>query len=349
MLSVLPGALRFCVARTTPWRLACRNAVLAGLALVASSIGSSIYGAEEPSEPKPKPAQKFVYVGVYVNQINSMSLKDEKVQVDFNVWFRWKADDLKPLETFDLTNGDVDAKEDIYQATSGGFHYAVCRCLATIQKQWDVRDFPLDNHELTIEIEDSDQEEFKLKYIPDNENCNLSADARVAGWDLTAGEAVVVSHQSNTNYGDIDLPSGHESNWSRFIYTVHMTRNGYGYFGKLFTGLFIAVGISMIGMLTSPAELDSKFALSVGAMFAAVASEYLVSASLPDSNMLTMADKLHIMSFLFIFLTLAQATVAHKIFMSGRETLAQWIDRLAFVVLLSAYFALVLAVVVWKQ
>ncbi len=84
-----------------------------------------------------------------------------------------------------------------------------------------------------------------------------------------------------------------------------MTRTGYGYFGKLFTGLFIAVGISLIGMLTSPEELDSKFALSVGAMFAAVASEYLVTASLPDSNILTMADKLHILSFLFIFLTLA--------------------------------------------
>jgi hypothetical protein len=306
-------------------------------------------GADESPGTKSTPAQRFVYIGTYVNQINSMSLKEEKVQIDFHVWFRWKGDDLKPLETFDLTNGDIDAKEDIYQATSGGFHYAVCRCLATIQKQWNVRDFPLDNHEITIEIEDADLEEEKLKYLPDTENCNLSPDARVPGWDLSAGDAVVTSHRSNTNYGDIDLPSGHESNWSRYIYTVQMTRTGYGYFGKLFTGLFIAVGISLIGLLTSPEQLDSKFALSVGAMFAAVASEYLVTASLPDSNVLTMADKLHILSFLFIFLTLAQATLAHKIFVSGREATATWLDRAAFFVLFVGYIALVSAVVIWKQ
>ena len=128
-----------------------------------------------------------------------------------------------------------------------------------------------------------------------------------------------------------------------------MTRTGYGYFGKLFTGLFIAVGISLVGLLTSPEQMDSKFALSVGAMFAAVASEYLVTASLPDSNVLTMADKLHILSFLFIFLTLAQATVAHKVFASGREEAAKWLDRFAFFALFVGYVGLVAAVVVWKQ
>ena len=152
-------------------------AMLGGLVVTAGTAR----GADESPGTKSTPAQRFVYVGTYVNQINSMSLKEEKVQVDFHIWFRWKGDDLKPLETFDLTNGEIDAKEDVYQATSGGFHYAVCRCLATIQKQWNVRDFPLDNHEITIEVEDADLEEEKLKYLPDTENCNLSPDARVPG------------------------------------------------------------------------------------------------------------------------------------------------------------------------
>ncbi len=182
-----------CVARSVRWTSVLM--MLGGLSLAARPA----FGADEPSSGQAKAAQKFVYIGTYVNQINSMSLKDEKVQVDFHIWFRWKGDDLKPLETFDLTNGDVDAKQDIYQATSGGFHYAVCRCQATIQKQWNVRDFPLDDHELTIEIEDTDQEEEKLKYLADNENCNISPDARVPGWDLTHGDAVVISHRSNTN------------------------------------------------------------------------------------------------------------------------------------------------------
>jgi hypothetical protein len=301
--------------------------------------------ADPPKKEASREKQKIVYVGTYLNQIIGMSLKDQKVSLDFHIWFRWKDDDLKPLETFDLTNGQIDAKEDIYQATIGEYHYAVCRCMATIQKQWNVHDFPLDNHDITIEVEDSDREEYKLRFVPDVENCNLNPDARVGGWDLVNGGAEVVSHLSNTNYGDISLPTGHESSWSRYIYTVHMQRSGYGYFLKLFTGLFIAAAIALISLLTQPSELDSRFGLGVGAMFAAVASEYVVSAALPDSNLLSLADRLHIASFVFIFLALVESTISHRLFEQGRLGMARWVDRMSFIILMSTYLSIVLYLV----
>lgn len=328
------------------WRVA--KQVLAAVACAWTMSQPAHAQPAESSGSKPK-GPKRVHIGVYVNQITGMSLKDEKVDIDFHIWFRWKDDDLKPLETFDLANGEINSKEDASISTSGGYHYAVCRCLATIQKLWNVRDFPLDDHDITIEIEDDADEEFKLEYVADAENCNVSSDARVAGWNLVAREATVVSHRANTNYGDISLPTGHESTWSRFVYHVDMVRPGYGYFGKLFTGLFIAAAISFIGLLIDASELDSRFALSVGAMFAAVASEYLVTASLPDSNILTMADKLHIMTFCFIFLTLAEATLSNKLFRLGRTATAWWLDRMSFVLMTGTYAALITAVVVWRQ
>ena len=99
---------------------------------------------DEPPGTKSTPAQRFVYVGTYLNQINSMSLKDEKVQVDFHIWFRWKRDDgLKPLETFDLTNGDIDAKEDQFTSPRvAAPHYAICRCLAIDPKAMERSRFP---------------------------------------------------------------------------------------------------------------------------------------------------------------------------------------------------------------
>jgi len=301
--------------------------------------------ADPPKQAASRETQKIVYVGTYLNQIIGMSLKDQKVSLDFHIWFRWKDDDLKPLETFDLTNGQIDAKEDTYQAKIGDDHYAVCRCMATIQKQWNVHDFPLDNHDITIEVEDSDREEYKLRYVPDIENCNLNPDARVAGWDLVNGGAEVVTHLSNTNYGDISLPTGHESSWSRYVYTVHMQRIGYGYFLKLFTGLFIAAIIALISLLTQPSELDSRFGLGVGAMFAAVASEYVISGALPDSNLLSLADRLHIVSFVFIFLALLESTLSYKLLNQNRLRTAQWLDRMSFIILISSYLGIVLYLV----
>lgn len=321
----------------------CRKLRWMLLALIAFAWPHFALAAEGPENNDSSPTQKIVYVGTYLNQIIGMSLKEQKVSLDFHIWFRWKDDNLKPLETFDLTNGQIDAKEDVYTAKSGDYHYAVCRCMATIQKQWDIRDFPLDNHDITIEVEDSDMEEYKLKYVPDTENTSLNSDARVAGWNLLDGGGQVTTHLSNTNYGDISLPTGHASSWSRYVYTVHMKRIGYGYFLKLFTGLFIAAGIAIISLLTQASELDSRFGLGVGAMFAAVASEYVVSGALPDSNLLSLADRLHIMSFVFIFLALLESTMSNKLFNMDQPRSAWWLDRVGFVVLFGGYVGGVLS------
>jgi hypothetical protein len=304
--------------------------------------------ADSAAKGSTAPVQQVVTAGIYLNQIDGMSLKEQKVAVDFHIWFRWKGDDVKPIETFDLANGQIDSKEDVYEATHGDTHYAVCRCLATIQKLWDVRRFPLDSHEVTIEIEDNDREEDLLQYVPDTENSNLNPDARVAGWDLSFGGAKVVTHTFNTNFGDISRPTGNSSDWSRFVYTARMLRPGYGYFGKLFTGLFVAAAIALISLLTQPAEIDSRFGLGVGAMFAAVASEYLVTAALPDSNLLSLADRLHIVTFLLIFLALAESSLSHKLFGSGQQRTSWVLDRISFVGLSVIYAGIVIYMIVVK-
>ena len=53
-----------------------------------------------------------------------------------------------------------------------------------------------------------------------------------------------------------------------------------------------------------PSDLDARFGMGVGALFAVAASAFVVSASLPDSASLTVADKMHMVALGFIFLTL---------------------------------------------
>jgi hypothetical protein len=311
--------------------------------LVAASIAARSAHAQ-PTDAVPTGASpagdttepRQVYVGMYVNQVDSINLRDSQVSVDFHVWFRWKGDDLKPIDTFDVVNGKIDSKGDIVTTMSGQYNYACCRVLATLHKLWDVSNFPLDEHTVTIEIED-EFEDFKLAYLPDTENCALSSDAAIAGWQLSPGEAEVVTHRYNTNYGDISLPTGAYSKYSRFVYSVLITRPGYGLFLKLFTGLFIATAIAFHAQLIAPDELDARLALAVGAMFAAVASEYVVVSALPESNRLTLADKLHILSFGFIFLSLVASVVSSKLAVRGHLGKVWWIDRACFVGLPCAY------------
>jgi hypothetical protein len=310
-------------------------------ALTSLVAASAARGADAPAA---KPAD--VYIGVYINRIYDVSLKENKFSADFYVWFRWLGDSVKPVESFEVVNGRIDSKEGVYETRVKGFNYASCRVNATITKFWDVSKFPLDNHTLTVEIEDNENEDFKLRYLPDKENCGINPQVQVPGWKLQSSWGEVAPHSYQTNYGDISLPSNNESVYSRFIFSIKVIRPGYGYFFKLFFGVFVAAMIAFLAFFIKPTDLDPRFGLGVGAIFAAVASEYVIASALPDTHILTLADKLHILAFAFIFLSLAESTISLRLFTSEREKLSKGLDKYSFILFLALYVLLSLLIIV---
>lgn len=296
----------------------------------------------------PGKSPEKVFVGMYVNHIEGVSLKDSKVSVDFHLWFRWKDPTLKPHETFELINAKIDNRQDLYTDISGGYFHSVVHLQATLIKVWNVSNYPLDKHTIAIAIEDSRRDETELVFVADDENTAMNTAASVAGWDLTFHRTFVKSFKYLTNYGDIDLPAGHATVWSRCTLELKIDRPGYGMFLKLFTGLFIATIVSFLSTLIRAQELDARLGLSVGAMFAAVASEYIVVSSLPESNYLTLADKLHVMSFLFIFASLAESALVYKLVNKGNETAVRTVDSLTFLGLTAIYVLMVAWMVMYQ-
>lgn len=288
-----------------------------------------------------------VDVGIYVNKFDQINLKDGKVDVDFYIWFRWNGSGIKPHESFDLVNGEILSREGLSESDVDGRKYACLRVHAIVQKVWNITRFPLDQHDIRLEIEDNDAEQHKLAYVPDIHNSGLNDKAVAAGWLISAGEANVGINRYATNYGDISLPTGAESVYSRFNYSVHIVRPGYSLFLKLFSGLFIAASISFLSLLIRPIDLDPRFGLGVGAMFAAVASQYVLTSNLPDTQGLTLADALHILTFIFIFITLLESTISLQLWNRGSQRLAERLDHWTLITLVSIYSAACLAIVLW--
>lgn len=287
-----------------------------------------------------------VTVGIYVNQITKLSLKENSYSVDFWIWFRWRRDDLKPYESFEVSNGAIERMELATVKKLGDVNYAYRRVVATITKYWDVSRYPLDNHRLDVIIEDKDDEEHKLVYLSDQENCNFDPDLKVPGWTLSRVLTNIGTSTHRSNFGDTTLPTGKESRYSSFTFSVHLERRGYEYFVKLFVGLLIAAFIAFLAFFIRPTDLDPRFGLGIGAIFAAVASEYVISSSLPDTSVLTLADKLHIVAFAAIFLALAESVWSLRLCESGREELSRRLDRMSVVVLPVLYLAATAFVVV---
>ena len=279
-----------------------------------------------------------VVIGVYVNQVKSISMLDNEFVVDFWVWFRWKGQGYAPLENFEIIGGAVESKvAEQTKALPNDETYAAVRVTARIKKFFDVKRFPLDDHVLRIEVEDSQNEEHLVQFVPDVTNSQLDGAVRTPGWDISDSRALVQQHAYTTNYGDNSLPTGKESNYSRFTFEIDLVRPGLGYLFKLFWSIYLSVVIGFVALLIKPTDLDPRFGLGVGAIFAAAASAYVVNAALPPTNVLTLSDKVNMIAVGFIFLSLFESIFSLRFVYKEKQAASQKLDRICFVGLIVAY------------
>ena len=339
--------------RRAQWSL-----IVAAVAFLAAS-GAQVWGQEPPAEappPEPAPAPPVppsqpgkaddVVVGVYVNQVHEFSLRENSFTVDFYVWFRWKNPELKPYETFSVIDGRIESKTDaIVKPLPGGEQHAYLRVVCKITKFFDTSDYPLDNHALTIVIEEEDKETHLVRYIADEVNSAASPAIKLSGWVFARLNTFASEQAYRSNFGDTSLPTGNQTNYARVTTAVSFTREGGTFFFKLFFGLWITVAIAFTVFWIRPVDVDPRFGLGVGALFAAIASQYVVASALPDSNVITLADQLHLIAFAFIFISIAQSTISLWMFQAEQEARSKRFDNV-FRVLAPASYILCNAVAV---
>ena len=286
-------------------------------------------------------------VGVYVNNISQLDIKTSQYTVDFYIWFRWdgSAAELNPLESFELPNGRITSKTGVSKRTFGTQRYAACRVLATITKVFDMTRFPLDDHTLTIEIEDSDLDTRVAELVADSENATVRPDLVVPGWEVVSSGSKVITYTYRTNYGDISLPHGRQSSYSRYIFAIHIERPGYGRFLRVFFGLFVAALISWCAFHVRPKESSPRVSLGIGATFAAAAVTVAINNSLPDTNSVTMADQLIMLTLGVIVSSVIVTIVALALAARGKDAAQRKLDKVCAIGFPIAYLALLVYII----
>ncbi len=277
-----------------------------------------------------KPAE--VVVGTYVNKVQDVNFRENKYTLDFYIWFRWKAEgalaDYKPIDSFEIVNGRIDNKANIVEKKVGEVNYAQARITATMAEAWDLTDFPFDWHRTKVRIEDGGAlTALDLVFVADQANSRLGDEIDLAGWRASNFGAEVQSKLYRTNYGDVSLPTDAQSEYSRYVFAWDLDRVGWGTAIKLLSTVILATGVAFVSFMVKPSDLDARFGMGVGALFAVAASAFIVSSSVPDSASLTVADRLHMVALGGIFFTLLISAFCLRLEVSGREELAFRIDH----------------------
>lgn len=276
-----------------------------------------------------------VVVGTYINKMNEVSFKDSKFSLDFYIWFRWKAAgelaDYKPLDSMELINGRIENKSSIVEKKIGDLNYASARITATIFKNWALETFPFDSHRVTVHLEDSQFVDSALVFEPDITNSRLGDEIGLPGWVLSGFATQATPKEYKSNYGDTSLPSDARSTYSRLSFGMDMTRAGLGSAIKLMSTVVFATLVAFVAFGIRPVDVDPRFGLGVGALFAVAASAFVVASTVPESALLTIADQVHMISMGFIFLSVVQSAVALKWDEAGEELKWKRADRLCIV------------------
>jgi len=269
-----------------------------------------------------------IHTGIYVDRIVELSVKETGWTVDFYVWFRWKGDSVNPGEDFAVVDGWIEEKQKTAERVDGDEHYERYRVIARISKFFDVKRFPVEEHLLTISIELASKLRSEAILVADVENCGISSRVKIPAFERTRVAAVEKPHLYKSSLGEPNLASGHRAIRSQFRYGIWLRRDGWGFFFKMFQGLFASLAVSMAAFFIKPTDVDPRFGLGVGAFFASMANSYVTSSLIPDTGVMTLADIINGLAMATIFLTIVQSVVSLYLYdILEQQDLSRKFDR----------------------
>ncbi len=276
-----------------------------------------------------------VTVGLYITSIHDLNLGENSFKSDYWVWFNYKNDSLKPIETMEVVN----AKENSYHSPSiekkQNIMWSMHKCKSEIKKQWNIENFPFDKQYLKIVIEEATHDYNKIFYLADHKNSKVDPKVKIEGWKIDKFTLEQSVTRYETTYGDPVLKG--YSEYPRIMATISLSRKGLGLFYKLFLGVYIAFCISMLVFFIEPTDVDPRFGLSVGSLFAAVGNKYIVDSILPETVTFTLVDKVHLLTFFFIFVSLLISVRSLYLFKNKSKIVSKKLDTYAFFTIASLY------------
>mgnify|MGYP002078834033 CR=1 FL=1 len=250
-----------------------------------------------------------VNAGSYVISVHDINFHEKEYTIRFWLWFLYSNPEFDFATQLDIPNAKtIDPPEIIYDSLDGKA-WVIMKMKCTMKQNWDVRDFPFDEQRLKVQIENTLFDNSSLVFRPDVKGSNFDKKEAIDGWTITDFRVVNGDNDYETGFGD---PESHYQLFSALKIEMNIEREAWGLFAKIFIGMYIAFLIAIISFTPKPSELEPRFGLPVGGLFAAVGNKYIIDSLLPESSDFTLVDTLHALTYLAIFGCLLVSAIALK-------------------------------------
>jgi hypothetical protein len=286
------------------------------LAFVLLWLGSSLLSAENrkiPTIVASPPTVEVVEVGVLPTVIYNLDVHSNTFYMTAYVWFIWKGD-LDPSETVEFTN-NVESwgltKTRTYPkpiSFSDGRHYQCLRIEGRFFQPFSLKRFPLEHHTVSLVIEDNTYSSDRILYRFDRKHSGLDEGLVIPGWSVTSWSGAEGVHHYATNLGDESVGAD-GSDYGTISFEVKVGRPVNFFLWKMLLPLLIILLACWTALLLHPSQLASRAAMTGTALLTTVFMQQGYTSSLPEVNYLVLMDKIYVVVYLLIIVSLIQVVI----------------------------------------
>jgi len=266
-----------------------------------------------------------VKVGAYVISVHDINFHDKEYTSRFWLWFLYDNPAFDFSKQLDIPNAKSIDEPQVISDSLQGKAWVLMKMKAVMKENWNVQDFPFDRQHLRIQVENTMFDNNTMVFVPDVLGSHFDKDEAIDGWTISNFKVNVVTNDYETGFGD-GRPGKDLQYFSAFLVQMDIERNALGLFMKIFIGMYIAFLIALISFAPHPNELEPRFGLPVGGLFAAVGNKYIIDSLLPESSTFSLVDTLHTMTFFGIFAILLVSAICLKLMDNDRKELAEKVN-----------------------
>jgi hypothetical protein len=288
-------------------------------------------------------APDTVKTGIYITSIHDINFKDKEYTITLWLWLKYKNKDFDFLKNLEVPQAKTVTTSFSTVDSTGGKIYMLMKLQCVMKDSWAIDNFPFDRQKLRFSIENSQFDSHSLVFAADTRGKHFDPRFTLRGWRIDSLEASTGTKAYETDFGDESLKKPH-TEYSNYKVRMVINRDAMGLFWKMFLGMYVAFLIAYMCFYIHRDSIDSRFGLSVGALFAVIGNKYIIDSSLPESTTFTLVDTLHGITLLFILSVIISTAFSLKMVKAEQVEKARRFDLicaqvvLAIYVLLNSYF-----------
>jgi len=284
-----------------------------------------------------------VYSGIYITSIHDINFKDKEYSINLWLWLKYKNKKFDFLHNLEVPQAKTVTQSYSTVDSSDNKVYILMKLQCVMKDSWATENFPFDKQKLRFSIENSQFDSKSLVFAPDTLGKHFDPRFTLRGWQIDSLNVSTGIKVYETAFGDESVPKPH-TEYSNFKVKLQIDRAAMGLFWKMFLGMYVAFLIAYMCFYIHTDSIDSRFGLSVGALFAVIGNKYIVDSSLPESTTFTLVDTLHGITLLFILIIIISTAYSLRLVKKEKVEDAKKFDfwcaqvMLAGYVLLNAWF-----------